>query len=68
MQQRELTEEVKRVIHHEGDRVIEAVTSGPHERIIDPDIHAIWKDMVSTSSTRWPISLQWFVRRDGLAT
>ena len=36
MQQRELTEEVKRVIHHEGDRVIEAVTSGPHERIIDP--------------------------------
>ncbi|RPD54176.1 hypothetical protein L227DRAFT_580748 [Lentinus tigrinus ALCF2SS1-6] len=48
MQQRELTEEVKRVIHHEGDRVIEAVTSGPHERIIDPDIHAIWKEM------RWP--------------
>ncbi|TFK86599.1 hypothetical protein K466DRAFT_587082 [Polyporus arcularius HHB13444] len=48
MQQRELTEEVKRVIHHEGDRVIEAVTSGPHERIVDPDIHAIWKEM------RWP--------------
>ncbi len=36
MQQREFTEEVKRVVHHEGDRVIEAVTSGPHERIIDP--------------------------------
>ncbi|KAI0666566.1 hypothetical protein C8Q78DRAFT_1107669 [Trametes maxima] len=48
MQQRELTEEMRRVVHHEGDRVIEAVTSGPHERIIDPEIHEIWKDM------RWP--------------
>ena len=36
MQQRELAEEVRRMMHHEGDRVIEAFTSGPHERIIDP--------------------------------
>ena len=36
MQQRELAEEVKRMVHHEGDRVIQAFTSGPHERIIDP--------------------------------
>ncbi|KAI1783149.1 hypothetical protein LXA43DRAFT_904186 [Ganoderma leucocontextum] len=48
MQQRELAEEMRRMVHHEGDRVIEAVTSGPHDRIIDPDIHEIWKDM------RWP--------------
>ncbi|KAI0767714.1 hypothetical protein C8Q74DRAFT_1203793 [Fomes fomentarius] len=48
MQQRELAEEVRRMVHHEGDRVIEAFTSGPHERIIDPDIHEIWKEM------RWP--------------
>ncbi|TBU55048.1 hypothetical protein BD310DRAFT_934540 [Dichomitus squalens] len=48
MQQRELAEEMRRMVHHEGDRVIEAITSGPHDRIIDPDIHEIWKDM------RWP--------------
>ncbi|KAI1785889.1 hypothetical protein LXA43DRAFT_99677 [Ganoderma leucocontextum] len=48
MQQRELAEEMRRMVHHEGDRVIEAVTSGPHDRIVDPDIHEIWKDM------RWP--------------
>lgn len=36
MQQRELSEEMRRVVHHEGDRVIEAVTSGSHDRIIDP--------------------------------
>ncbi|KAI9068344.1 hypothetical protein FKP32DRAFT_1587743 [Trametes sanguinea] len=45
MQQREFAEEMRRVIHHEGDRVVEAVTSGPHDRIIDPDIHEIWKGM-----------------------
>ncbi|OSD01341.1 hypothetical protein PYCCODRAFT_541681 [Trametes coccinea BRFM310] len=48
MQQRELAEEMRRMMHHEGDRVIEAVTSGPHDRIIDPDLHDIWKEM------RWP--------------
>ncbi|KAI8975832.1 hypothetical protein BD414DRAFT_497057 [Trametes punicea] len=48
MQQRELAEEMSRMVHHEGDRVIEAVTSGPHDRIIDPDIHEIWREM------RWP--------------
>ncbi|KAI0633741.1 hypothetical protein C8Q77DRAFT_1157905 [Trametes polyzona] len=48
MQQRELSEEMRRVVHHEGDRVIEAVTSGAHDRIIDPEIHEIWKEM------RWP--------------
>ncbi len=36
MQQRELSEEMRRVVHHEGDRVIEVVTSGSHDRIIDP--------------------------------
>ena len=36
MQQRELAEEMRRMVHHECDRVIEAVTAGPHDRIIDP--------------------------------
>ncbi|KAI0766852.1 hypothetical protein BD413DRAFT_141493 [Trametes elegans] len=48
MQQRELAEEMGRMVHHEGDRVIKAVTSGSHDRIIDPEIHEIWKEM------HWP--------------
>ncbi|KAI0767749.1 hypothetical protein C8Q74DRAFT_1318273 [Fomes fomentarius] len=48
VQQRELVDEVGKIVHHEGDRVIEAITSGPHERILDPDIHDVWKEM------RWP--------------
>ena len=36
IQQRELAEEVRRVVHHEGDRVIEAVNAGAHDRIMDP--------------------------------
>ncbi|KAH9894903.1 hypothetical protein C8Q73DRAFT_644952 [Cubamyces lactineus] len=45
MQQREFAEEMRGMVHHEGDRVIDAVTSGPHDKIIDPDIHEIWKEM-----------------------
>ncbi|KAI0331154.1 hypothetical protein GY45DRAFT_1276344 [Cubamyces sp. BRFM 1775] len=45
MQQREFAEEMRGMVHHQGDRIIDAVTSGPHDRIIDPDIHEIWKEM-----------------------
>ncbi|KAM5533024.1 hypothetical protein V8D89_013292 [Ganoderma adspersum] len=57
MQQRVLAEEMRQVVHHEGDRVIEVVTSGPHDRIVDPDIHEIWKEM------RWPghVKTRYFV-------
>ncbi|KAI9068321.1 hypothetical protein FKP32DRAFT_1754486 [Trametes sanguinea] len=48
MQQMEFAEEMRRMVRHEGDRVINAFISGPHDRIYDPDIHAIWKEM------RWP--------------
>ena len=34
--QRELLDEMRRVVVHEGDRVIRSVLAGPHERIIDP--------------------------------
>ena len=51
MQQLQLTEEVNRSICHEQDRIVQAIVSGPHERIIDRDIHAIWRDMVSYPST-----------------
>ncbi|RDX51421.1 hypothetical protein OH76DRAFT_1481353 [Lentinus brumalis] len=45
IQQRELEEEMRRSMHREGDRIIQSVTSGPHDRIVDPDIHEIWKEM-----------------------
>ena len=35
MQQRQLREEVERVVVRESDRVIQAVSGGPHDRIID---------------------------------
>ena len=36
IQTRELAEEMKRFVVHEGDRVISSVLAGPHERILDP--------------------------------
>ncbi|KAM5542294.1 hypothetical protein V8D89_004167 [Ganoderma adspersum] len=45
MQQRDLAAEMRRIIHHQGDRIIGAVTAGPHDRIIDPDLSNIWKEM-----------------------
>lgn len=36
IQMRQLAEEMKIFIAHEGDRVISSVLAGPHERIIDP--------------------------------
>lgn len=36
IQKRQIVEELTRVIRREGDRVINAVTSGPHDRIVDP--------------------------------
>ncbi|KAI0665675.1 hypothetical protein C8Q78DRAFT_1063523 [Trametes maxima] len=45
IQQREIVDEMTRVVVHQGDRVISSVLAGPHERIVDPDMYAIWKDM-----------------------
>ncbi|EIW54518.1 uncharacterized protein TRAVEDRAFT_74546 [Trametes versicolor FP-101664 SS1] len=45
IQQREIVLEMTAVVVHEGDRVISSVLAGPHERIIDPDLYEIWKDM-----------------------
>ena len=36
IQTRQLVEEMKTFVAHEGDRVISSVLAGPHERIIDP--------------------------------
>ncbi|KAK6981220.1 hypothetical protein R3P38DRAFT_2664248 [Favolaschia claudopus] len=45
VQKRQIVEELTKVIEREGDRVISAVTAGPHDKIIDPDVHKIWKEM-----------------------
>ena len=34
--ERNITVEMRRIVGHEGDRVIGAVLTGPHERIVDP--------------------------------
>jgi hypothetical protein len=36
IQRRQIQEDLERAVRREGDRIISAVTAGPHERIIDP--------------------------------
>ncbi|KAL1941413.1 hypothetical protein VTO73DRAFT_7230 [Trametes versicolor] len=45
IQQQETVVQLTDVIVHEGDRVISTVLDGPHEKIIDPIMYEIWKDM-----------------------
>ncbi|KAH9948257.1 hypothetical protein B0H21DRAFT_847639 [Amylocystis lapponica] len=52
MQQRQIVEELDRVVTRESDRVIASVTSGPHDRILDQDLYAVWKDMAWRGSVK----------------
>jgi hypothetical protein len=36
IQRRRIVEDIERTVNREGDRIISAVTAGPHDRIIDP--------------------------------
>ncbi|KAJ7461994.1 hypothetical protein FB451DRAFT_1267439 [Mycena latifolia] len=45
VQKKQIVDELSRVIQREGDRVISMVTAGPHDKILDPDIHELWKLM-----------------------
>lgn len=36
IQRRQIQEDIDRAVRREGDRIISAVTAGPHERILDP--------------------------------
>jgi hypothetical protein len=56
IQKRQISEEIAKVVNREGDRIIEAVTTGPHDRILDPDMHYIWKEMVSCFLPSFSIS------------
>ncbi|KAF8531822.1 hypothetical protein JB92DRAFT_3104483 [Gautieria morchelliformis] len=44
VQQSRIVEETKATVRREGDRVVEAIGARPHDRIIDPDIHILWKE------------------------
>ncbi|GJJ12736.1 hypothetical protein Clacol_006981 [Clathrus columnatus] len=45
IQQRQLKEELTLVVQRESDRVIGALTSGPHDKILDKDVFELWKEM-----------------------
>ncbi|KAJ6588466.1 hypothetical protein B0H19DRAFT_1099542 [Mycena capillaripes] len=45
VQKRQIIDELSRVVERQGDRIISAVTAGPHDKIVDPNVHAIWKEM-----------------------
>ncbi|KAJ7228211.1 hypothetical protein GGX14DRAFT_346568 [Mycena pura] len=47
VQKRQIIDELSKVVERQGDRVISAVTAGPHDKIVDPDVHKIWKEMAS---------------------
>ena len=36
IQTRQIVEDIARAVNREGDRIISAVTAGPHDRIVDP--------------------------------
>jgi len=39
IQRRQIVEDIERTVNREGDRIILAVTAGPHDRIVDPVWH-----------------------------
>ncbi|KAJ7057115.1 hypothetical protein C8F01DRAFT_1372411, partial [Mycena amicta] len=45
VQQRQIIDEVSKAVERTGDRIIGAVLAGPHDRILDPNVHAVWKEM-----------------------
>jgi hypothetical protein len=62
IRKRETEESMERVVGREGDRVIKAVTSGPHDRIVDP----VWRDTLSFRITHAsPFSLGYLRTLEG---
>ncbi len=62
IQQRELEEEMRRSMHREGDRIILSITSGPHDRIIDPVSAPLFRATMMALTTGLRISTR-FGRR-----
>ena len=47
LQKRQIEEAMERIITREGDRVISAVTAGPHDRIVDRVWHRVFSIYLS---------------------
>lgn len=47
IQRRQIQEDINRAVSREGDRIISAVTAGPHERILDQVRLSLWS-LIST--------------------
>lgn len=48
IQKRQIVEDIARAVNREGDRIIAAVTAGPHDRIVDP----VWRDVSCLYTSR----------------
>ncbi|KAH7099931.1 hypothetical protein BKA62DRAFT_673163 [Auriculariales sp. MPI-PUGE-AT-0066] len=44
--------DLQNTVHRSTDRVISAINAGPHDRIVDMDLHAIWKEMAWRGSVK----------------
>lgn len=49
IQKRQLLEEMDRIVRREGDRIISAINSGPHENIVDPVSHLFTATVILTT-------------------
>ncbi|KAF7319402.1 VPS13 domain-containing protein [Mycena chlorophos] len=52
IQRRQIEEAVERAVKRQGDRIIGAVLAGPHDRIKDPNVHAVWQEMAWRGSVK----------------
>ncbi|KAG8857178.1 hypothetical protein FRC20_000315 [Serendipita sp. 405] len=52
LQRAQLVSAMDRIVQRESDRVLSAITSGPHDRVVDKDLHLIWKEMGWKSSVK----------------
>ncbi|KZV91124.1 hypothetical protein EXIGLDRAFT_676374 [Exidia glandulosa HHB12029] len=48
----ETLDEMKSVVTRSSDRILSAINSGPHDRILDKDLHHVWKDMAWRGSVK----------------
>ena len=59
IQRRQIVEDIARTVNREGDRIISAVTAGPHDRIFDPVRFEVFGSYVNwTSSVSLRISMR----------
>ncbi|KAJ7727702.1 hypothetical protein B0H14DRAFT_3618757 [Mycena olivaceomarginata] len=61
VQTRQIIDELSKVVERQGNRVISAIAAGPHDRIVDADVHKPTDDpdFYPRSGKRWRVSLGW---------